>query len=235
MIVESMTYEEICREFNRIHAEYFPRIKSRMRPDGIDCAKIRRYMLKHKSLQNVLFPAITYQVDNITTFCSIPIIHDYHTFKKIGPTAVTFITYLDKHGMNALVRGGSFVNQFFFITSHFFDRYMERFLGQKISKIEAIAEFFANNGSFVMTRHPTKDNPNNMIGSANDVVFFSERLTDSISIMRTCITREQLFDNQTHSAELLDKLVDEFDVERETLKQFIVNNRKNPYVHVSFF
>lgn len=235
MIVESMTYEEICREYNRIHDIYFPRIKSRMNPDGSNCAKIRRYMLKHKSLQNVLFPAITYQVDNNTTFCSIPLIRDYHTFKKIGPTAVTFITYLDKHGMNALVRGGSRDNQFFFITSHFFDRYMERFLGQKISKIEAIAEFFANNGSFVMTPHPTEDNPNNMIGSANDVVFFSERLTDKISIMRTCITREQLFDNQTHSAELLDKLVDEFDLERETLKQFIVNNRKNPYVHVPFF
>lgn len=235
MIVESMTYDEICREFNRIHAEYFPRIQSRMRPDGTECAKIRRYMLKHKSLKNVLFPAITYQVDNNTTFCSIPLIHDYSTFKKIGPTAVTFITYINKHGMNALVRGGSLDNQFFFITSHFFDRYMERFLDQKISKIEAIAEFFANNGSFVMTPHPTKDNPNNMIGSANDVVFFSERLTDTISIMRTCITREQLYDNQTHHTELLDRLVDEFDVERETLKQYIVNNRNNPYVHVPFF
>lgn len=235
MIVESMTYEEICREFNRIHAEYFPRIQSRMRPDGTDCSKIRRYMLKHKSLKNVLFPAITYKVDNNTTFCSIPLIHDYNTFKKIGPTAVTFITYINKHGMNALVRGGSLDNQFFFITSHFFDRYMERFLDKKISKVEAIAEFFANNGNFVMTPHPTKDNPNNMIGSANDVVFFSERLTDTISIMRTCITREQLFDNQTHSAELLDKVVDEFDVERETLKRYIVNNRKNPFVHVPFF
>lgn len=90
MIVESMTYADICREFYRIHDKYFPRIKSRMNPDGTYCAKMRRYMLKHKSVQNVLFPAITYQVDNNTTFCSIPLIHDYHTFKKIGPNAVTF-------------------------------------------------------------------------------------------------------------------------------------------------
>lgn len=230
-----MTYEEICREYNRIHDIYFPRITSRMRTDRDYCSKMRRFLLKHKSLKNVLFPAITYQVDTNTTFCSIPLIADYNTFKKIGPTAITFITYINKYGMNALIRGGSRDNQFFFITSHFFDRYMERFLDKKISKIEAIAEFFANNGSFVMTPHPTKDNPYNMIGTANDIVFFSERLTDTISIMRTCITREQLFDNQTHSAELLDKLVDEFDVERETLKRYIVNNGKNPYVHVPFF
>lgn len=235
MIVESMTYEEICREYNRIHAKYFPRVTEKMRKDGPVAAKMRRYLLKHKSLQNVLFPATTYQVDNNTTFCSIPLIPDYHTFKKVGPTAVTFITYINRHGMNALVRGGSYDNQYYFITSHFFDRYMERFLGQKISKIEAIAEFFANNGSFIMTPHPTKDNPNNMIGAANDVVFFSERLSDTISIMRTCVTREQLFDNQTHSAELLDKIVEEFDIQREHLKQFIVNNRKNPFVHISYF
>lgn len=39
----------------------------------------------------------------------------------------------------------------------------------------------------------------------------------------------------SHSAEMLDKHVEEFDVERETLKQFIVNNRNYPYVHVPFF
>ena len=235
MIVESMTYEEICREYNNIHSIYFPRLQDRMRPDGQVCAKMRRFMLKHKSLQNVLFRPFTVQVDNNTTFCSIPLIHDYNTFKKIGPTAVTFITYLNRHGLNALTRGGSYDNQFFFITSHFFDRYMERFLETNITKIEAIAEFFANNGTYVMMSHPTIDNPNNMIGCANDIVFFSEHLTDTISIMRTCITREQLFDNQTHSAEVLDQLVANFDVERETLKQLIVKNRNKSYHHISYF
>ena len=235
MIVESMSYEELCREFDKIHREFFPRFQKRMERDGAECAKIRRFMLKHKSWQNVLFPAMTYQVDNNTTFCSIPLIHDYSTFKKIGPTSVTFITYIDKHGTNAVVRGGSYDNQYFIITSHFFDRYMQRFLNTKISKIDAIAEFFANNGSFLMVPHPTTKNPNNMIGTANDIIFFSERLTDQISIMRTCIMREQLFDSQTHSAEMLDKIMAEYDVERETLKQFIVQNRNNPYCHASFF
>ena len=230
-----MTYEEICREYNRIHDIYYPRITSKMRPDGTECAKIRRYLLKNKNLQNVLFHPVTYQVDNNTTFCSIPLIKDYNTFKRIGPTIVTFITYINKYGMNAVVRGGNYDNLFLFVTSHFFDRYMERFLDTKLSKIEAIAEFFANNGSFVMTPHPTKKNPNNMIGTSNDIVFFSERLSDTISIMRTCITREQLYDNQTNSAEQLDKLIDEFDAERETLRKYIVNNRNNPYVHVTFY
>ena len=67
MIVESMSYEDICREFDNIHREYFPRVQDRMQKDGIDCSKIRRFMLKHKSWKNVLFPAITYQVDNNTT------------------------------------------------------------------------------------------------------------------------------------------------------------------------
>lgn len=235
MIVESMSYEDLCREFDKIHREFFPRIQKRMERDGAECAKIRRFMLKHKSWQNVLFPAITYQVDNNTTFCAIPHIHDYSTFKKIGPTCVTFITYVDKHGMNALVRGGDFDNKYFIITSHFFDRYMQRFLNTQISKIDAIAEFFANNGCALMTPHPTAKQPNNMIGTANDIVFFGEKLTDTIAIMKTCITREQLFDDQTHSTEMLDVIMQEFDVEREKLKQFIVQNRNNPYSHASFF
>lgn len=235
MIVESMTYEEICREYNRIHDIYYPRVQSKLRKDGELCSKIRRFMIKHKALKNVLFSPMTYQIDNNTTFCSIPLIHDYKTFSKVGPTAITFITYLNKFGMNALVRGGFNDNKFIFITSHFFDRYMERFLEKKISKIEAIAEFFANNGSFIMTPHPTADNPNNMIGCANDIVFFSEALSDTITIFKTCITREQLFENQTHSAEILDKLTDEFDVEREFLKQYVVKQRNNPYFHATYF
>lgn len=235
MIVDNMTYEEICREYNRIHNIFFPRFQDRMRKDGAVYAKMRRFMLKHKTLQNVLFSPVTYQADNNTIFCSIPFIQDYNTFKRIGPTAVTFITYINKHGMNAVVRGGNYDNQFYFITSHFFARYMERFLNRQISKIEAIAEFFANNDSFLMTPYPTKDNPNNMIGTSNDIVFFSERLTDTISIMRTCITREQLFETQIQSTELLDEIAVEFDVEREKLKQFIVNNRNNPYVHIPYF
>lgn len=235
MIVESMTYEEICREYNRIHDIYFPRVQSKMRKDGALCSDIRRLMIKHKSLKNVLFAPLIHQVDNTTTFCAIPKVHDYKTFTRIGPIALTFITYLNKYGMNAVVRGGNYDNNFAILTSHFFERYMDRFIGKKISKIEAIGEFFANNESFIMTPHPTKDKPNNMIGCANDVVFFSEALSDTITIIKTCITREQLFETQTQSAELLDKLTDEFDVEREFLKQYIVKQSNNPYFHASYF
>lgn len=234
MIIESMTYEELCREFDKVHREFFPRVQERMKRDSAECSKIRRFMLKHKTWKNILFPAITYQVDNNTTYCSIPQVLDYSSFKKIGPTCVTFITYVDKHGMNALVRGGDFDNKYFIITSHFFDRYMQRFMNAQISKIDAIAEFFANNSCALMMPHPTAKHPNNMMGTANDIVFFGEKLTETVAIMKTCITREQLFDNQTQSTEMLDEIMQEFDAEREKLKQFIVQNRNNPYCHASF-
>ena len=98
-----------------------------------------------------------------------------------------------------------------------------------------MTEFFANNDCCLMVPHPTAKQPNNMIGTANDIVFFGEKLTDTIAIMKTCITREQLFDDQTQSTGMLDVIMQEFDVEREKLKHFIVQNRNNPYCHASFF
>lgn len=233
MIVESMSYEEICREYDKIHVTYFPRVQSKLDKYGEACSKIRRFLLKHRTWENVLFAPITYQVDNDTIFYSIPLIHDLYTFKKVGPTAVTFITYLNKHGMNALVRGNQYDDEYFFITSHFFNRYIERFLNSKFSKAEAIAEFFANNGSFMMTSHPTPKHPHSLIGSANDVVFFAEKIADKISVMKTCITRQMLYDDQSNFTEQLDKIVTEFDVEREMLMELITHNRIK-YHHISF-
>ena len=67
MIVETMSYEEIAREYDKIHDSIFPRSKER-----IDCQGMRRYLLKHKNEENVWFKQLDYKVDHNTTFCVLP-------------------------------------------------------------------------------------------------------------------------------------------------------------------
>ena len=48
MIVETMSYEEIAREYDKIHDSIFSRSKER-----IDCQGMRGYLVKHKYEVNV--------------------------------------------------------------------------------------------------------------------------------------------------------------------------------------
>ena len=58
-----MTYEDICREFDKIHDKYFEILKDRLRPESRGISQMRRYMLKHKAATDVLFKPITFKVD----------------------------------------------------------------------------------------------------------------------------------------------------------------------------
>ena len=235
MIVDTMSYKELCREYDRIHEKYYLRAEKRLSIGGDDYNLIRRYMIKHRTQQDVLGKPLTFKVDNNTTFYAVPVISDYRTFCNIGPCAITFLTYNLGGGLNAIIRGGSNDNQYAFIRPHFFDRYIERFKDDEISKTKAIVEFITNNTVFIVKPYPTEKHPNNMIGSINDVIYFCEMPSDNITIIKTCITREQLKGSQTEIAQELDGLVDSMDEAREKLLEILVKNRNNPRVHIPYY
>ena len=189
-----MSYKELCREYDRIHEKYYLRAEKRLSIGGDDYNLIRRYMIKHRTQQNVLGKPLTFKVDNNTTFYAVPVISDYRTFCNIGPCAITFLTYNLGGGLNAIIRGGSNDN-----------------------------------------KYPTEKHPNNMIGSINDVIYFCEMPSDNITIIKTCITREQLKGSQTEIAQELDGLVDSMDEAREKLLEMLVNNRNNPRIHIPYY
>lgn len=235
MIVETMTYEELCHEYDRIHNEFYPRVEERLSVGADDYKQIRRYMIKHRTQQNVLGKPLTFKVDINSIFYAVPVISDYKTLNRIGPGAITFLTYNVGGGLNAIIRGGSNDNQYAFIRPHFFDRYIERFKDDEVSKKKAIVEFITNNTVFIVKPYPTEKHPNNMIGSINDVIYFCEMPSDNITIIKTCITREQLKSSQSEITQELDDLVDSTEEAREKLLEILVKNRNNPRIHIPYY
>jgi hypothetical protein len=217
-----MTYEDICREFDKIHDKYFELLKDRLRPESRGISQMRRYMLKHKAATDVLFKPITFKVDSNTTYYAIPKIPDYKFFMKNGPSALTFLTYNDRHGLMAVMRVGYNDDEYLFATPHFFDRFIERFLDENVSKSEAMCQFFSNNTNFVMTAFPIPDNPNNLIGIADEAVLFGERIAPNITFARTCITRDMLYSNQVEATNILDDGIKLMIEDREKLKELLM-------------
>ena len=91
MIVETMSYEEIAREYDKIHDSIFPRSKER-----IDCQGMRRYLFKHKNEENVWFKQLDYKVDHNTTFCVLPFTPGWKAFQRYGghPYVKVYLIYL---------------------------------------------------------------------------------------------------------------------------------------------
>lgn len=230
-----MSYEEFCREYDQIHDKFYLRAEKRLSIGTDDYNLIRRYMIKHWTQQNVLGKPLTFKADNNTTFYAVPVISDYRTFCNIGPGVITFLTYNLGGGMNAIIRGGLNDNQYAFIRLHFFDRYIERFKDDEVSKTKAIVEFITNNTVFIVKPYPTEKHPNNMIGSINDVIYFCEMPSDNFTIIKTCITREQLKASQTEIAQELDGLIDSMDEAREKLLEILVKDRNNQRVYIPYY
>lgn len=223
MIVETMTCEEICREYDKIHREFYAKLEIRLDWDSHTTSKIRRYLLAHKNARDVLFKPIKFKVDESTNYYAIPKIPDLKFFEKNGPSAMTFLTHTNSQGVMAVMRMGYHDDEYFFATRHFFDRFIERFLKEEVSKTEAICQFFANNTNFVMTPFPIQDNPNNLIGIADEVVFFGESISPKILLVKTCITREMLHSGQFDARDLLDESIKLVLKDREILKALLMN------------
>lgn len=222
MIVESMTYEDICRDYDKIHDIYYSKVKDRLVRDGQEINKIKRYIRKKGKPENLVF-TYPYIVDEATTFYALAIVPDYNSFKKHGPVLMTFITFRNSHGLNAIIRGGDSDNEYIIAYDHFFKRFIERFLKQEMPVEEVIPQFIANNSNVALASCPSNKYPNNIMGITNDVVIFAERVTPKVTLMKTCITRDMLYDDQKYPAEVLDINVDLVAEFREYILQRMMN------------
>lgn len=209
MIVETMSYEEMAQESNRIIETYSKRVKDRFSPGQPEFNKLKRYMLKHKTSRNVKGDLVKYKISTTNTFYSIPLILNYKSFKILKRIIqIPFITYVNSHGMNVITDIESSENklEFLFFTSHFFRRYEERFGLMGHSRIDNIVHLFARSDGFMLVPFPTAKNPGNLIGGNNHVIFFGEQLCEHFFMIKTCIRHDQLYSKQEEITDDIDEV-----------------------------
>lgn len=78
-------------------------------------------------------------------------------------------------------------------TPHFWKRYKERFIKNQVSTLDAIKIYFNNNPT---STGRTIEN-GTIQASVQDGIIFLNRINNDISIVKTFVNREQLFENQT--------------------------------------
>lgn len=223
MIVEAMTYEDLCRDYDRIHDIYYPRLLNKLDRDGQEINRIKRYVRKKGKPENLVF-TYTYKVDLSTTFYALVIVPDYNCLNKKGPVVNTFITYGYGSDLNAMFRGGPSDNDYIIAQSHFFVRFIDRSLKQEMPMENAICQYIANNSNLVLTPFPSPKYPKNIMGITSEVVVFAEQVAPRVTLLKTCITREMLYDDQKYPAEVLDINVELLAEFREYILQRMMNN-----------
>jgi len=233
MIVETMKYEDLCRDYDRVHDIYFDRIKNKLARKGQETNKIKRYVRKRGKPENLVF-TYKYKVDLSTTFYALVIVPDYNCLSKQGPIINTFVTYRNSHGLNAIFRGGALDNEYVIAYDHFFRRFMERSLKQEMPIENAICQFIANNSNFSLVLCPSKKYPYNIMGTTNDVVVFAELVAPKVTLMKTCITRDMLYDDQKYPAEVLDINVELLAEFREYILQRMMNDPSGQFKYYDF-
>lgn len=233
MIIETMTYEDICRDYDRIHDIYYSRIKNKLDRDGQEIKKIKRVIRKKGKPENQVF-IYSSKVDFNTTFYALVIVPNYNCFNKRGPVINTFMTYRNSFSLNVVIRGGALDNEYLIAHNHFFVRFIERSLKQEMSIDQAILQFVANNSNFALAHFPSKKYPKNVMGITNDVVIFAEQVAPKVTLMKTCITRDMLYADQKYPAEVLDIGVDLLAEFRETILQRMMNNPKGQLKYYDF-
>lgn len=143
MIVDTMTYEEIINEYDKVLENH---------PFGfedLDLKKIRRFFIKNKNVTNIFMTPITKKIDDNARLYIIPFLTDKKCIENREIHKLQFMIYRTSHGMMVIKKryrtdlGCSFYT---FTSSHFFDRYRERHLkNDQMSKKEVIIDFYKTN------------------------------------------------------------------------------------------
>ena len=135
---------------------------------------------------------------------------DWNDFKK-GLFMVCTVTFFRRNNaMNAIriLLDGDGDPSIEIFTSHFIDRYNQRFLKQPfLPKKEVVMQFVDRNDHLVMHKlESSKYNHSVMIGT-KDGYIFGEYEDTQIKVYKTFVTREMLFGDQYDRADELDELV----------------------------
>lgn len=139
------------------------------------------------------------------------------TRKYKGICLATMLYYYDDHGkLNGIIQ--SFHTQHFFITSHFFDRYAERFLDDDtLGKFDVMAKFLRRNCRIAFESFDHPKHPNSVIGRGTDGVVIGT-IENGITTLKTFITEDMLkgceidLANESEKIKkIYDKQVEKFD------------------------
>lgn len=113
------------------------------------------------------------------------------TRKFKGICWVSIVYYFDEHGkLNAIMQ--SYMSTPWFITSHLFDRYAERYLDDyTLSKLEVMARFVRHNFRFADIPLESSKFPDAIISKANEGVVLGTKQGDILTL-KTFITNDML-------------------------------------------
>ncbi len=206
MIVDTMTHQEIVADFQKILSKHRDSIVARMDKE------VHRFFLKkrgrNKSKRDVRFKAIHRKVDHNSTLWVIPISPDHQTFEKLGPQAIFYLTFRKDNKLCVLTEAANIFGErkYNFFTKHLFDRYIERYLANKVNHkidlMDAVNHFLEHNPNIArvpckMPRYPT----NNYIAATDtDGIITGMEIDASIMEYKTYYGQEKLKDDQLMSA-----------------------------------
>lgn len=201
MIVPAMNSKELYKE---IHTD----LEIVFRKAGYLTSGLRREAVKSKTkyVQRIF----DYKSNQYNRWF---IVVDY--FVK-QPSFTVVVYYLDEYGLNG-IRVNCNNKSLTHFTSHFLDRYNERFLKQEsLSKLELLKRFIPKNPIEVISSVPDSDTINNrIIGRFKEGIGlgFDEVLSEDgkeIHHFKTFISNEMIFESQLDDFNLIGKEYDAF-------------------------
>lgn len=183
MITATMTQSEMIDEVNKDLDQYLL-FKSRK----FSNCKYYKEALKHD--KPYTFKPVFWKSKRENNYLITPYSNGKADTRKYkGICLATMLYYYDDHGkLNGIIQ--SFHTQHFFITSHFFDRYAERFLDDDtLGKFDVMAKFLRRNEGIGFEPFDHPKHPNSIIGKTNDgVVLGTEE--NGITTLKTFITED---------------------------------------------
>ena len=206
MIVDTMTHQEIVADFQKILSKHRDRMVA-----SVD-RTVRKYFLekrgRNKSKRDVSFKAISQKVNSNSTLCVIPVCPDYKTYERLRLQAIFYLTFYKNNKLCVLTEAANILGErkFNFFTKHLFDRYIERYLANKVKHEidlkDAVNHFLVHNPNIVrapckMPRYPT----NNYIAATDKGgIITGMEIDSSIMEYKTYYGQEKLKDDQLMSA-----------------------------------
>jgi hypothetical protein len=199
MIVESMSYEDIARIYDKVQKEHLPRLRNRI---DENIGKYRRHLLQHKNEHDIFFKRIEIKIDQNTFYEVIPFSHGWNFFQKERIIQCReYLLYINNRGIHAVTRGGYQDDLYLFVTAHFLDRYRERCLSDMtLEKRDVLEEFIKRDSNFSPIDFPLPDKPNNKLCVTDRGVIFIDIITPNILMANTFITKEKLRNGQLDAA-----------------------------------
>lgn len=190
VITDTMSFDDIARLANRYTGQLvssYTRINSALNGD----------IVRFKPRRKVRYKPTTISTDSGLTFHITPFLLSYKDYKNGGLLFQTYGTFRYRGQMWAILANNrtysrlhGFSYEWLFYTSHFFERYRERFLADDTLTVnDAIAMFFRSNLVFCL-----RDGQNDIFAVVPDGVALGS-MKENITLFKTFVSKEMLFED----------------------------------------